>query len=634
MLLSFIGLQAQTWPPIGMAGDGTSNNPWQITDSTHLRALADYINVGNGDSTLGKYYKLMNDIDLIGYSNWMPIGRGTAIKADSTTSFRGNFNGNNKMIHNLIINRPSEYSIGLFGRICTGTIENLGVENCNVIGGYYLGGLVGDSYQYSSIFNCYVEGNISGNSSIGGLVGSNAGNSVIFNCYAKGGVSGSGSDIGGLVGFTQNSHISNCYSTCNVRGYSKVGGLIGDNLGYINYCYATGKVVGESYVVGGLVGGDMGTIYNCIATNDTVISNINPNNTTNRMIGSTYGTYKNNYALNSMVVLKNGLPVAITDSSNAAGIGKNINTFHDLSFYTTPSNWATNMWDIDSATAIWKICDGHDLPFLRWQGIDCYYSIEAITNDNGNISPSGTISVMEGISQNFTFSANNCYEIDSLWIDDIYSQDSITQGNYTFKNITKNHTIAISFKLKNYFSSDSVAICSDDSYYFNEQSLTQAGIYYDTLQTISSCDSIIELIITVNPNYFVLDTVTISQGETYIFFGKLLTEQGIYYDTLQTVYGCDSIFELNLMYRTSIVERQLLNIRIYPNPTSSQLTIESGQLTIDKIEIFDVMGRLQIAESRKQNREMIVDISHLPTGIYFLKIKTKIGIVTQKVIKY
>ena len=39
---------------------------------------------------------------------------------------------------------------------------------------------------------------------------------------------------------------------------------------------------------------------------------------------------------------------------------------------------------------------------------------------------------------------------------------------------------------------------------------------------------------------------------------------------------------------------------VYPNPTSGQLTINNEQLTIDNIEIFDVFGRKEKGERRKE----------------------------------
>jgi len=61
---------------------------------------------------------------------------------------------------------------------------------------------------------------------------------------------------------------------------------------------------------------------------------------------------------------------------------------------------------------------------------------------------------------------------------------------------------------------------------------------------------------------------------------------------------------------------------IYPNPAGNELRVKSYELRDMSVEIYDVFGRLQKAESRKQNAEgtMVVDISNLAAGIYFIKL--------------
>jgi hypothetical protein len=86
---------------------------------------------------------------------------------------------------------------------------------------------------------------------------------------------------------------------------------------------------------------------------------------------------------------------------------------------------------------------------------------------------------------------------------------------------------------------------------------------------------------------------------------------------------------------TGLIERDGNNTKpLYPNPTTGKLIIDNGQSKIENVEIFDVMGRTQKATTNKQNGEITMDISHFPVGIYFVKIKIGIGIITQKVIKY
>lgn len=50
-------VSAQTWPPLGMNGNGTLGNPWQITTAAQLNDLAIFVNSGYGAQTAGVYYK-------------------------------------------------------------------------------------------------------------------------------------------------------------------------------------------------------------------------------------------------------------------------------------------------------------------------------------------------------------------------------------------------------------------------------------------------------------------------------------------------------------------------------------------------------------------------------------------------
>jgi len=66
---------------------------------------------------------------------------------------------------------------------------------------------------------------------------------------------------------------------------------------------------------------------------------------------------------------------------------------------------------------------------------------------------------------------------------------------------------------------------------------------------------------------------------------------------------------------------------IYPNPANNfiQITVKSGQLT--EINVFDILGS-EILQSKENN----IDVSALPKGVYFVRVKTTEGVNTQKVI--
>jgi len=80
------------------------------------------------------------------------------------------------------------------------------------------------------------------------------------------------------------------------------------------------------------------------------------------------------------------------------------------------------------------------------------------------------------------------------------------------------------------------------------------------------------------------------------------------------------------------------SLRVYPNPTKGELIINSEQLTMNNVEVFDVMGRqVQRFEfnvsSSNPNPQTEINISVLPTGVYFIRIQTEDGTVTKKVVR-
>lgn len=91
--------------------------------------------------------------------------------------------------------------------------------------------------------------------------------------------------------------------------------------------------------------------------------------------------------------------------------------------------------------------------------------------------------------------------------------------------------------------------CSDNPFFFNGNTLTATGIYYDTLANRNGCDSVIELDYTYNlVKTTVVDTY-FCENYPYFFNDQYLTSSGRYLDTLQTVNGCDSFIILKLTKR-------------------------------------------------------------------------------------
>jgi hypothetical protein len=79
-----------------------------------------------------------------------------------------------------------------------------------------------------------------------------------------------------------------------------------------------------------------------------------------------------------------------------------------------------------------------------------------------------------------------------------------------------------------------------------------------------------------------------------------------------------------------------LRITIYPNPTTGEFRIENGELRMESIEILDVNGRKilykQVSNLTSHISSLQLDISHLQTGVYFVRIFTEAGEVVKKIL--
>ncbi len=238
-------------------GDGDAGDPFQIETWDHLNNIPD----GTDD-----HFILNTDLDedTEGYEgigdDWDPID-----------DFIGEFDGNGKTISDLVIDRPAESRVGLFGFLGgdseSVTVKNIALTNVDIQGDSRVGGLAGEVESGGGIGvieQVAVEGTIAGEGRVGGVVGESFEyGGEITESYVLGEVLGvgSGNGIGGVVGasgrFFSGHSIERCFVAANVSApdSSQVGGLVGRTSfdGSIEDCYVIGNVTGDT-TVGGVVG--------------------------------------------------------------------------------------------------------------------------------------------------------------------------------------------------------------------------------------------------------------------------------------------------------------------------------------------------------------------------------------------
>ena len=226
---SYKGTQTKTFnivdfPLQDASAANSASNPYLITTAEDLEALASIVNTG---SRLGGYYKQSADITL--------TNEHTAIGNSSNTSFRGVYDGDNKVIKGLLINQPEATYQGLFGRAYSATIQNVIIENCDITAKKYVGGICGYASE-TTISNCKVSGAIKTADGVDGMYhGGIAGyisDKPISSCVNTASVKGNNSKsqyYGGIVGEVSWTNITDCFNAGIVEGTLYVGSIVGSN---------------------------------------------------------------------------------------------------------------------------------------------------------------------------------------------------------------------------------------------------------------------------------------------------------------------------------------------------------------------------------------------------------------------
>jgi 5-hydroxyisourate hydrolase-like protein (transthyretin family) len=375
-----------------VAGDGSDGNPYEIEDVYDLQ---------RADTHLDDHFELQNDIDAGETSSWFG-GNGFDPIGDSGGLFTGTLDGDGRTISDLYIDRGSNY-VGLFGVVSGGTVEDVGVENVEINGSEYVGGLIGRNN--AAVTSSYATGDVDGSNFVGGLVGGNLDD--VTESYATGDVNGT-RNVGGLVGENEGD-VTESSATGDVNGDEDyVGGLVGLNYGNVTKSSATGDVDGD--VVGGLVGfndvdsGSNGYVANSYATGDLNGSS----NDVGGLVGfSPDGTVEDAYwdkgTTNQPDAI--GASNSVT-KSNLTGFGETDDT------EPTPEmqglNATVEMHRLDFAST-WRPGDGDDqYPNLAWDSefSDNAEAVDSLLAGDGDASPYEITTVYELQAMQYNLSAN------------------------------------------------------------------------------------------------------------------------------------------------------------------------------------------------------------------------------------
>ena len=186
---------------------------------------------------------------------------------------------------------------------------------------------------------------------------------------------------------------------------------------------------------------------------------------------------------------------------------------------------------------------------------------------------------------------------------------------------------------------------------FSQITATTSGDYYAQVMNSDGCTANSDTVtVTVFPtppaptiSYTANDTVMTSSesiGNQWYFNGNVMPGEtgqtlrplnlGNYSVQIIDTNDCEGNMSALQFYNSIGLEESLADqIKLYPNPTAGQVSVDFGKVTIASVELRDMLGRV-VSKHSAPNNILRLDVSDQPAGIYMLLITTRSGAVLQK----
>ena len=208
---------------------------------------------------------------------------------------------------------------------------------------------------------------------------------------------------------------------------------------------------------------------------------------------------------------------------------------------------------------------------------------------------------------------------------DIIDDDSVYFGSHTQNLIILPDSVMDQYKFRciaSNFSGDTISdtvtytthpifrdieyasICEGNEYTWRGADYTNTGAYSELYNSIYSCDSIYELNLTVNPVYYFETLDTICEGEMYNWYGKDVDSTDTYYTNYTTVSGCDSVYQLSLFvnpvplagfsYMIDLNEVTFSNQSTNANYCSWDFGDGANSVSINPVHVYESFGSFNV----------------------------------------
>ena len=211
------------------------------------------------------------------------------------------------------------------------------------------------------------------------------------------------------------------------------------------------------------------------------------------------------------------------------------------------TNGSTTTWDnsITTGTAFTPAITGsYNVTATNVNGCSATDQITITVNTLPIVNAGADQSICEGESVTLTASGATTYS----WDNGVTNGAALTPTATTIYTVTGTDTngcsntdpLSVSVNSKHYIIS-TIGLCTGDSMFIGGGYQLSSGIFYDSLLTSTGCDSVIETDLTISSQITVNLTLSICEGDSTLVNGNYELSTGTFYDTTVSLGGCDSV---------------------------------------------------------------------------------------------
>jgi len=266
------------------------------------------------------------------------------------------------------------------------------------------------------------------------------------------------------------------------------------------------------------------------------------------------------------------------------------------------------------------------------------FTITATAGDGGSITPSGEVAVQAGDDQEFTIEPGEGYQVDDVLVDG-ESVGAVT--TYVFENVSGDHSIhagfspigyAVTFQVDMRYVTDEYADVEFDP---ENDDVFITGDFFDWAEPGADPDR--QLMSPTDDDPMVYSkTLVLEPGDyEYKYFlnagwdgGEWVGDPNREVEVVEAKEVYDWFGSLTDPTDVSLAPGPT-QIRAFPNPASSRVTIESGE-PMSAIYLIDLLGQVVRSEPAGGTSHEI-QVYDLRNGLYFIQVVTASGVQTLRI---